>query len=392
MLEGRRPLDHNAVAGQPGQRRQHRTGGRQHQRTGAGHHQHGEGRHPARSPVACAPSPGDQREARGRQHHWQEIAGQSIGLPLERRLVRLRLRHQPGDLPHRGLGPHAADRHLDGTGAVQGPGVDAISHAAINGQTLAGQRTVVDHGMTTPHNAIRGQPLSRTDDNGIVNLQAVDGHIGLASLLEAVGDGGEQVARPAQGLHRPIHRVPLETFPHEGNQHHQGGDLGLAQQDRRKAGDRESQVGPHPALEETVESLKQDAAPPEDGGQQRQAEAGDLSPGQPLGRPHRPQQHVGPQQQRDGQRQRIHRGRLPVVAGGGGTVRPRLGESVLQHAAGGVGQIVHAEVRPTGEERNVGGRRTLGAGERWGRAGTRPAGKAPAPPGDVRSGRVPNRT
>ncbi len=183
LLQRRAALDQHAAPRGGADRRDDRHGRRDHQRARACNHQEHERPVNPRRPVAGerAAGDGDQRGERDddRRVHRRE----PIDELLRWRPARLGLLDEMNDAgEHRPRGGFR-DPNVEHAGAVERAGEHLVASGAVDRHRLAGDRRLVDVGVTIDHLAVDRQPLAGTHPDDIADDQRRrrDGHFDSAA-------------------------------------------------------------------------------------------------------------------------------------------------------------------------------------------------------------------
>ena len=94
-----------------------------------------------------------------------------VGEALHRRLARLRLGHEPGDLGERRVGADARGAHDEPAESLIVPPATSSRRADLDRNRLAGQHRAVDRRAALDDDAVRGDPLARPNDEQVADRE-----------------------------------------------------------------------------------------------------------------------------------------------------------------------------------------------------------------------------
>ena len=259
---------------------------RQPERTRARDDEHGDGGREGVRRIAGEREPAGERRERQAEHDGDEDRGDAVGEALDRRLARLRLLDEPGDLRERGVG--ADPRRADDEPAVRvdrRPG-DLDAGTDVDGHGLARQHRRVDCREAVLHDAVGRDLLARADDEPVAGPDPVDGNHDLlpvaqqpcvlrAELEERADRCACATARPRlqespEEDQRRDHRADLEVrvgVVDRGECHHRP-------RPGRERPDRDERVhrrGPVARVRHR-RAVERPAGPEDDGGREREGE------------------------------------------------------------------------------------------------------------------------
>ena len=146
--------------------------------------QHGDCRGEGIANVPCDRKPADEGAEGNDQHDRDEHSRDAVDQTLDRRLARLSLRDEPGDLGQRGLRTDL--RRADDESAVR---VDRRPRNRLAGLDLdrhrfPGEHRLVDRRVPLDHDSVGCDFLPRPDDEHIADLQLIHAYQHLRAVSE----------------------------------------------------------------------------------------------------------------------------------------------------------------------------------------------------------------
>ena len=118
---------------------------------------------------AVEEEPARERRQREPDHDRDEDGRDAVGEPLDGRLARLRLGHQPGDLGEGRVGADAGGADDQPAGRVHGRAGDLVSRPDVHRNGLAGQHRLVDGGAPLDDDAVGRELLAGPDDEQVAD-------------------------------------------------------------------------------------------------------------------------------------------------------------------------------------------------------------------------------
>ena len=225
-LQHLRPLDQQPQLGAapgPDQQRRRR---RQAERAGAGDDQDrdrsGEGE--AR-PRSVAKPEAESANGEG-DHHRHEDAADPVGEALHRRLARLGLGDQAGDLRQCGLFADPGRPDHKAAAGVDRRADHLVARTDLDRDRLAGDQRPVNRRSTALDDAVGRDLLARADDEAVAGGELLDRDLALAAIGVEQGDVlGAEVEQRLQRRPGPPLGPRLEVAPGENEGGDDGGDL-----------------------------------------------------------------------------------------------------------------------------------------------------------------------
>ena len=166
-----------------------RQWGGQPQRARAGDDQHrdggdqGEGQRGRRS----GDEPGRERGHRDRDDGGHEVGGDRVGEPLDRRLGRLGLLHQPDDLGQHGVGADLGGAYPQRAGAVDGRPDHGVPGPFGDRHRLAGDHRLVHGGRAGQHHRVDRYLLAGAHDHLVADGHVLHRYLDLGAVAQHPG-------------------------------------------------------------------------------------------------------------------------------------------------------------------------------------------------------------
>src|SRR6266849_2412032 len=164
--------------------------------------------------MAAEQEPADERRERDRDDDGDEDGRDAVGEPLDRRLARLRLGDEAGDLRQGRLGSDLGGADEQAPRCVGRRAGDLAAGANIDGHGLARQHRLVDRRQALLDNPVGGDLLAGANDEDVADSELFDGQ----QMLASVAQGARRLRaqrEPAQGIREQTHRVgSITTHPY----------------------------------------------------------------------------------------------------------------------------------------------------------------------------------
>ena len=122
--------------------------------------------------VARDDEPAGERRERERDHDRDEDARDAVDEPLDRRLPRLRLGDEPGDLRERRLRADLRRAHDEATERVDRRACDVGAGRDLDRHGLAGEHRLVDRRLALDDDAVGRDLLAGPDDEQVADRRA----------------------------------------------------------------------------------------------------------------------------------------------------------------------------------------------------------------------------
>ena len=225
LLEDLRPSDQDpelCAAPRPDHQRGRR---REAERARAGDDQHGDGRGERRRGVAREQEPAHQGGQREGDHDRDEDGRDAVDEPLHRRLPRLRLRDETGDLRQGGIAADPGRPDDQPAGDVDRGAGDGGALPHLDRYGLAGQHRLVDGRLAGFDDPVGRDLLSGAHDEAVTDGQIGDGHEHLGAVPQDVHVLRAELEQRADRLARASRGARLEQAPEQDQRRDHGGSL-----------------------------------------------------------------------------------------------------------------------------------------------------------------------
>ena len=216
------------------------------ERAGARDDEDGDRRREGRRRIARDDEPTRERREREREHDRDEDARHAIDEPLDRRLPRLGVRNEPGDLRERSLLTDLRRANEETTERVDGRACDGVAGHDVDGHGLAGEHRLVDRRFALDDHTVGRDLLAGANDEHVSDRELVDRHRHLDAVSQdACFLRAELEKRSNRRAGAPT-RTSLEVATEEDQRRDDGGDLEV---DVRVVDEHERSDGPPPRRE-----------------------------------------------------------------------------------------------------------------------------------------------
>ena len=174
--------------------------------------------------IAHRKPPAGEGEQRNHHHDRHEHRRDTVGETLHRRLRALRLLDQANDAGEQGLRPDPGGAATQVSVAVEGGGKDAVTAALVDGQTLAGEHSLIDRRLALLDHTIDRHRVARPQHEEVSGLERLHCHLDELAItldqrhLRLQAKQGVQCRRGA-GLGARLHQLAEQ---HERDDHRRG--------------------------------------------------------------------------------------------------------------------------------------------------------------------------
>ena len=193
---------------------------RQAERTGTGDDQHRDRRDDGedQAGLGAEDRPGDKGGERDQHDGRDEVEGDAVGQPLNRRARALRLGDQLDDARKRRLGADLFGAHDQRTVLVERAAGQGIALRLFDRQRLARDHRFVDGRAAFQHDAVDRHGIAGTDAQAVAGLDRIERHIGLGtvrrrSAAPSSAPGRAERGSPSRSFRAPAIRAPGRGTP-----------------------------------------------------------------------------------------------------------------------------------------------------------------------------------
>ena len=224
-FESARVRDENAAAGSRADGRRDRHGRGDAERAGAGDDQDRDG---AQQGFGGMHAGHDQQERgeRGKgDHAGHEDAGDLVGHAFDIGAAAEGGFDRPKNLREQAVVAHGGDADFEHAAGIEAAARDRVARAAGDRAGFTGENAFIDIGFARDHDAIGGNALTGSDQEGVAGRESVNGEEALPAVVQHAGFHGEHGVETGDGAAGGFFRVAFQV-PAKQHQGHDGaGDI-----------------------------------------------------------------------------------------------------------------------------------------------------------------------